>query len=230
VAAREAEVVEPDERPDHRDDADQQQRGSQTRRGRRGGHEGQTLALDDSTDQVTEQATAVCLRAEQPAPESVEDARLPGKAVGCGDDDQPLVLEESAQQHLAQRQVQQRPRSWSRPLGYAVIRHHDRGLSAASLEHAPPHLVERLTRHDAQARFVACAAAGLDADLHHAEQAVEGVLDGVQVLDPRKRHVTLVAEQQARSNHQLAPHVLQAKRQVADDTGGHGRQQQEQQP
>ena len=92
------------------------------------------------------------------------------------------------------------------------------GVRGARAEHPASNLVEGRARKDAQAGFFFLAAARLDADLDDGEEAVEGVLDGIHVLDARIRDVTLVAKQQAPAKHELALVAAPAKRQVA----GHG--------
>ena len=94
--------------------------------------------------------------------------------------------------------------------------------AGASLEHALAHLLERSERQHAQPRLIVLAAACLHADLDHAQQAMKGVLHGVEVLDLRERHVPFVAEQQARPDHELARVVAQTKGQVAHRAGDHG--------
>jgi hypothetical protein len=66
--------------------------------------------------------------------------------------------------------------------------------------------------------------------LDDVEEAVEHVLDGVDVLDARERDVTLVAEHEAGSDHQLVLVVLQAERQVTDDGRERGGNDEHQQP
>ncbi len=79
-----------------------------------------------------------------------------------------------------------------------------RGRLAARAARAPgkhtlAHLGQRRHREHAHACFGFVAAAGLDAHLDDPQQAVQEVLDRVDVLDPAVRHVPLVAEERVRS-------------------------------
>ena len=77
----------------------------------------------------------------------------------------------------------------------------DRRLAGAraALEDAPAHLLEDRLVQDADRGFGRLAASGLDADFGDAQQPVRDVSHRVQVLDPRIRHVALVAKDDARS-------------------------------
>ena len=66
------------------------------------------------------------------------------------------------------------------------------------------HLLERRERQDAHPRFWFVTGAGLDPHLDDSQQAVQNVLDGIDVLDPSVRNVTLVAKNQPGRDHELA--------------------------
>ena len=112
----------------------------------------------------------------------------------------------------------------------ARVRRVHRCDSGSVCEDAVAQFVDRGQRQHAQARFFLLSAAGFDAHFGHAEQAMNDVLDRIDVLDARERHVALVAEDQARSDHQLVVLVAKAERQVADDRGDRRGNEQHQQP
>ena len=135
-------------------------------------------------------------------PEPAEKPGLPQHAVGVATTNAPRLSSTplSSSSRSGRCSSVRDSTSCGRRLGVLPL---DRRLPvlacAPALEDAPPHLLEDRLVQDADRRLRRLPAAGLDANLGDAEQPMHDVSHRVEVLDPRIRHVPLVAKDDARS-------------------------------
>ena len=138
---------------------------------------------------------------------------FPQQSERRANNDETPAVDEPGQQELAQPECQDRP-----PLGAG------RGSEAASAGAArpdrPANTRSRISSSAASGstrmlRFGLVAAAGLDADLDDPQQAMQDVLDRIDVLNPAVGHVTFVPEDQPARDHELGGIEAVAERQRA---------------
>ena len=212
-----AKPPQPDDRPAHRQDADREDEGGKREREDGEPAERWSAAAAERAEHMPDDAAARHVLAKHEVDRRVEQPDFPQEPEGRANDDEPPAVDQPGEQQLARTERQQRPASRRRE------RRCRRGRRRALRGRDPPdkdalsHLLERRERQDAHPRFWFITGAGLDPHLDDSQQAVQEVLDGIDVLDPSVRNVTLVAKNQPGRDHELARIESIAERERPDN-------------